>query len=330
MTRLLIYEPSYRTVKSELAAYGDALELLIMDEAAELSIGGVPVAAEDARPDIAWLSGALWMTRAALPFFRVMLGAPALKWVQSAAAGYDNPFFGRLVTSGARLTTSHGQAVGMADYVLAGVLDAFQRGPERRAAQARREWRELPFREILNSTWMVVGFGAIGQAVATRARGFGARVIGVRRNPAPDPLAEAIISQADVLGRLPEADVVVLSAPLSAATRHMGNTEFFAAMKPGSVLVNVGRGGLIDETALLGALDRGVPAHAVLDVFETEPLPAESPFWTHPRVSLTAHASGVTGAQDGRNRDLFLENLGLYLSGLPLIGEADPKDVIGG
>lgn len=329
MTRLLIFEPSYRTVAAELAAYGDALEIVIMDEAAELSLGGVPIAAEDARADIAWLSGDLWLTRAARAFFGVLLAAPALKWLQSAAAGFDNPAFARLVKNGTRLATSHGQAVGMADYVITGVLDAFQRGPERRAAQARREWVELPFREVLNSTWLVIGFGSIGQGVATRARAFGARIIGVRRNQAPDPLAETIIPQSEVMAHLPEADVVVLSAPLNAATRHMANADFFAAMKPGAVLVNVGRGALIDEAALLPALGRGVPAHAVLDVFETEPLPPESPFWGHPRVSVTAHASGVTGAQDDRNRDLFLENLRLYLAGAPLISEIDPKDVVG-
>ena len=121
---------------------------------------------------------------------------------------------------------------------------------------------------------------------------------------------------------------MVLSPPLNPATHHLANDAFFKAMKPGSVLVNVGRGGLVDEAALLPALDRGIPAHAVLDVFETEPLPPESPFWAHPRVSLTAHCSGVTGTQNERNRLLFLDNLGRYLTGQALLNQIDPKDVM--
>jgi phosphoglycerate dehydrogenase-like enzyme len=140
-------------------------------------------------------------------------------------------------------------------------------------------------------------------------------------------LADAIIPLEALPEHLPAADVVVLCAPLNPATRHLANADFFAAMKPGSVLANVGRGALVDEGALLAALARGAPAHAVLDVFETEPLPSDSPFWGHPAVSLSPHNSGVTGAQDARNRDLFLDNLARYLDGRPLLNEIDPRDL---
>ena len=327
MTRLLIYEPAYERVRAEISAL--AVEPLILAKGGGLSLAGAPVETAEARPDIAWFSSDLYLNPDAPAFVGAVLAAPDLKWVQSAAAGFDHPLFGRIVDKGARLTTSHGQAVGMADYVVAGVLDHFQRGSDRRAAQAAKQWKDLPFREVRASTWLLIGFGAIGQGVAQRARGFGARIVGVRRNQASDPLADVIAPIEALPQHLPDADVVVLSVPLGATTRHLAGAAFFQAMKPGSVLVNVGRGGLVDEAALLAALDRGVPAHAVLDVFETEPLPAESPFWTHPRVSLTAHCSGVTGAQAGRNQALFLDNLKRWLAGQPLISEMDPKDVKG-
>jgi phosphoglycerate dehydrogenase-like enzyme len=177
---------------------------------------------------------------------------------------------------------------------------------------------------------VVLGFGAIGQGVGRRARAFGAHVTGVRRRPGPDPDADRVATPSQFLDVLPEADVVVLCCPLTAETRHVAGADAFARMKAGSVLVNVGRGGLVDEPALLAALDRGVPAHAVLDVFETEPLPPDSRFWSHPSVTLTAHASGMSAGNPVRNDALFVENLRRYLVGEALENEADPKDVLAG
>lgn len=330
MARLLIYEPSYRRVRAALARFGDAIEPLVVDREGAISLAGEAVSAEDAQPEIAWFSGDLYQQKAAGPFVQAMLASENLKWFHSAAAGFDHPMFQRVAAKGVRFTTSHGQAVGMAEYVLAGVLDAFQRGADRRAAQQARDWSRLVFREVMGSRWLIFGFGAIGQAVAERARAFGARIVGVRRAVAPHPLAETIIAQADVLAHLPDADVVVLCAPISGTTRHVADGAFFAAMKEGSVIVNVGRGALIDEAALLAALDRGRPAHAVLDVFATEPLPADSPFWAHPRVSLTSHASGNTDGEDRRNEELFVDNFVRYLDGKPLLNEAVAGDVLAG
>jgi phosphoglycerate dehydrogenase-like enzyme len=329
MTRLLIYAPSYGRIADEIARRARDLEILQMDETGAITLHGAAVDAADAAPDAAWADHGVFTGPAVRPFVVTLLKAPSLKWVQSAAAGYDNPLFSQLVSKGVVLTTSHGQAVGMADYVLAGVLDHFQRGPERRAAQAEQIWWRESFREISGSQWLIVGFGAIGQGVAQRARAFGAGIVGVRRDPAPHPLADRIVSLDAIHDELPAADVVVLGIPLSAATRHLADAAFFAAMKPGSVLVNVGRGALVDEAALLAALDQGVPEHAVLDVFETEPLPEESPFWAHPRVSLTGHASGITDGQHLRNEALFLDNLGRFAAGEPMLNVAAPQDVLG-
>ncbi|WP_337185895.1 D-2-hydroxyacid dehydrogenase [Phenylobacterium sp.] len=328
--RLLIYEPSFRRLEAEISALGPVVEPLLMSDSGEVTLNGAPVPADAVNAEAAWTNADVFFGPCVRAFMTAMLKSPGLKWVQSGAAGFDNAVFGQIVQKGATLTTSHGQAVGMSEYVLAGVLDAFQNGPERRAHQAAGRWERVRFREINGSRWLIVGFGAIGKGVADRARAFGAHVTGVRRRQDADPSADRIAAMGDLPALLPEADVVVLCCPLTAETRHVADAGFFAAMKPGAVLVNVGRGGLVDEPALLAALDRGVPEHAVLDVFETEPLPAESPFWRHPRVSLTPHASGITDGQHVRNDRLFAENLRRYVAGEPLLNVADPKDVLAG
>ena len=300
-----------------------------MDADGGFSLDGAAISSDDAAPTLAWATHDLFTSPALRTFMVTLLKSPDLKWLQSSSAGVDNPVFGQLVSRGVRLTTSHGQAVSMSDYVLAGALDHFQRGPERREAQGARDWRRIRTRELLDTSWLIVGFGAVGQAVAARAKAFGARVVGVRRDQTPHPLADRMVPPERLGEELSGADVVVLACPLTAATRHLANAAFFAAIKPDVVLVNVGRGGLVDEAALLAGLEQGRPARAVLDVFETEPLPADDPLWTHPKVSVTAHASGIGMGQDDRNRDLFVDNLGRYLAGRPLLnavakGDAEP------
>jgi phosphoglycerate dehydrogenase-like enzyme len=330
MPRLLVYAPSYRRLAGEIAARAPGMEILLIDNEGTVTLDGAEIPVDEARPDAAWANYEVFMGPASRPFSVAMLKAPSLKWVQSAAAGFDHAIFVQLVSKGVALTTSHGQAVGMADYVVAGVLDHFQGGPERRKAQAEKVWRREAFREVTGTQWLVIGFGAIGQGVAHRAKAFGANVVGVRRDPSAHPDADRIVDLDALPAELPGADVVVLSIPLAPRTRHLANEAFFQSMKPRSVLVNVGRGGLVDETALLAALDRGVPEHAVLDVFETEPLPADSLFWSHPRVSLTGHASGITGGENHRNQALFLDNLARFAAGQPLLNQARPDDVLGG
>jgi phosphoglycerate dehydrogenase-like enzyme len=330
MTRILVYEPSLKRIQARLPAAAQNAEFVIVDENGVLTLDGREISIEEANPEIGWMPVELFGSPAARNFFVALLKAPALKWVQSAAAGFDNPAFKGLVGNGARLTTNNAQAVSMAEYVLWGVLDHFQRGSERRAAQAGHEWARLPYREIGRMRWLIIGFGAIGQAVAVRAAAFGAHITGVRRTLGPHPLANAMVTPEQERAQLPEADVVVLLVPLSPATAGMVDADFLAAMKPGSMLVNVGRGDLVDEPALLAALDAGKPEHALLDVFHDEPLPADSPFWDHPRVTLTGHASSIGDGLGPRGEELFLDNLDRYLTGQPLLNEADPKDVLAG
>ncbi len=325
--RLLLHERSYGRVKLALESL-NGVEVLLVDDDGQITLGGAPVNPEAARPEAGWANVDTFFSGAAPPFMSALLGSPDLKWVQSSAAGFDNPVFAQIVAKGARLTTSHGQAAGMADYVLWGVLDVFQGGIRRRAFQAAGAWERTTSREIWGSNWTILGFGAIGRGVALRARAFGAHITAIRRSVEPDPAADRMATRGQFLDLLPDTDVLVLAAPLSPETRRIADAAAFARMKPGSILANVGRGPLVDETALLAALDRDAPGHAVLDVFETEPLPADSRFWSHPKVTLTPHSSGISLGNPARNDATFVENLRRYLAGEPLVHEARAADVL--
>jgi phosphoglycerate dehydrogenase-like enzyme len=326
--RVLLCRTAYERIAPHLLAREIRIHPVLVLENGSLVSDGAAVSAEEAAVEAGWISPDVFAgpTRA---FMVALLKSPVLRWVQSGAAGFDDPVFARFAAKGARLTTNSTQAPAIAEYVLANVLDEFQRGPERRQAQAAAEWARLPFREIGGSTWVVLGFGAIGQAVGALARAFGARVIGVRRTAAAHSAADEIADPSRLHEVLPVADVVVLAAPLTSQTASMVDRMFLAAMKPESVLINVGRGGLIDERALLEALDRGRPQRAVLDVFRQEPLPPESPFWRHPAVTVTPHLAAAGSGRATRGDALFVENLQRFLRDEPLLNEARPEDVLG-
>jgi phosphoglycerate dehydrogenase-like enzyme len=325
--RLILHESALRRVRAELAVVAPQLQLVVVDAEGRITCDGDSLDTEAAQPEAGWMSNDGMGGAGGRAMFISLLKARKLGWVQSGAAGVDNPVWAQLADKGAVLTTGHGQAISIAEYVLASVLGCYQRLAERRAEQAAHRWTRLPFREIAGKRWLVIGFGAIGQAVAERAKAFGAHVTGVRRSVAPHPAADRMAGLEEVMALLPQSDVVVLAAPLNEATRNLADADFFAAMKPRSLVVNVGRGGLVDEAALLAALDTGVPEQALLDVFQAEPLPAASPLWDHPRVSLTAHASAFGDGQAARNDAIFLENLRRRLGGEPLLYVADPRDL---
>lgn len=230
--------------------------------------------------------------------------------MQSAASGIEAPVLRTLLERGTRLTRAHVTAVPIAEYVMQAVLSHYQQPHLWERQRAERQWQHRTFREVWRSTWLIVGLGAIGAEIAARAKAFGAYVIGVRRRPpqGTEPVDELLLP-AYLLDAAPRADVVVLAAPSTDETRHIVDATFLGAMRPGSVLVNVARGELVDEEALLAALDTGIPEAAVLDVFSNEPLPPDSPFWTHPRVVMTPHSSGGGVGRLERAVDVFAENL---------------------
>jgi phosphoglycerate dehydrogenase-like enzyme len=280
---------------------------------------------DDARPEVAWATADLFDGEGPVrPFFGLLLRSPALRWLQVSAAGVDHPFFAELLGRGTRLTTSHVTDIPIAEYVLRAVLDHYQDAGRWREGQVARRWEPHDFRELHGTTWLVWGLGAIGTAVAVRAGAFGVRVVGVRRSPTgSEPVAE-VRTPAEAPGAVADADVVVLAVPSTTETAALVDAAFLAAMRPGSVLVNVARGALVDEAALLAALDRGVPELAVLDVVRTEPLPDAHPLWTHPRVVLTPHSSAGGRGRFDRAAEVFFDNLGRWRDGEPLVNEVPP------
>lgn len=313
--RLLVFEPAYHRIKDSLPGEAAGLEPLLIREDSTLSLNGAPVDPDAAAFDIAWASSDLYMKGPARVMFKLLTAARGLKWFQSGAAGFDHPIFREVAATGTIMTRSDAQGVSIAEFVLARVLEAFQPTVERREAQALKQWERYPFRDLYGTTWLMIGYGAIGRETGIRAKAFGAHVIGVRRTPSADDPADEMITPDKVLETLPRADVVVLAAPHTDETNALVDAGFLSSMKPESVLVNVARGRLVDEAALLDALDTGTPEMAILDVFEHEPLPDDSPLWAHPRVMLTAHCAAESRLNLLRGDDVFLENLGRYMRG---------------
>jgi phosphoglycerate dehydrogenase-like enzyme len=319
----LLTETADRLLEQRMDRVDPAVEQVRMGRDGRLTIGGREIDADAVQPEVACATGDLFFRGGAAPWFELLLGTTSIQWFQSPAAGYI-ALYDRLFELGMRITGAHVNAIPIAEYVIQAVLARFQRADEWAAARSAREWRPHEFREVLGTTWLVIGVGSIGSAVAERARALGARVLGHRRHPTGREPVHEMLSREALLDELPRCDVVVLAAPATAETIGFVDDRFLAAMAPGSVLVNVARGALVDETALLAALDRGRPEAAILDVFATEPLPADSPFWDHPGVVLTPHSSAGGLARHSRVVDLFVENLERYRAGQPLLHEVRP------
>lgn len=270
--------------------------------------------------EIAYFSGDLFPARAS-EFWRPILRLEKLRWLHSYSAGVDHWVFQKVREKGVRLTNSSGAAaVPIAHTVmlyllalsrdLAGFLDA----------QRRHAWEPRAVADLQGQVLGVVGLGPIGLEVARLGGAFGMRVIGLRRAARGDEPCETWpLSRLDDL--LPLADHLVLALPLTAETRHLIDARALARLKPSATLVNVGRGELVDEPALAAALHDGRLAGAGLDVFETEPLPAESPLWDQPRVIVTPHSAGTNPGNDERATAIFLDNLRRWQRGEPLRNE---------
>jgi phosphoglycerate dehydrogenase-like enzyme len=252
--------------------------------------------------------------------------APRLRWVQSLSAGIeraDPELYRDLIVTNA----SGVAAPAMAEYVIA-VMLMFAKGFLRmlRNQLAHRWDRRLEAFELGGKTCGIVGMGAIGGEVAQRAKALAMRVLGLRRSTAPRPTdryADALLTPADLPRLLAESDYVVLAAPLTPETRHLIGAAELHQMKRTAVLINVGRGALVDEEALVAALREGIIRGAALDVFEREPLPPDSPLWDLENVLVTPHFSAGGDRYAERAAELVCDNLRRYLAGEPLRNVVD-------
>ncbi len=267
---------------------------------------------------------------AADAFERLLARAPDLRWVHSAAAGVE-----RLLAPAGQaraLTITNARGVfsrPIAEYVVMMVLAVSRRLPQLLELAAERTWQPLEGRELRDTTLGIVGFGSIGRAVTELAAPFGPRIIATRRSGPARPGEPPLPAGVELVG--PEAfgevvaasDFVILAVPLTPETEDLVDDRVLALMKPTAWLVNVARGRLIVERALLRALRDGTIAGAVLDAFREEPLPPDSPFYGLPNAIVTPHTAWSSGRVLDRTVELFAENLRRYAAGEPLLNTVD-------
>lgn len=266
----------------------------------------------------------------------LFLAGPKLKWVLTGTAGVASLLFDEMHARDVALTNAAGiYGPTIAEHTLAGVLHFLRAFDLASALRAERRFDQSAFahpgaavREIDECTVLVIGAGGVGTEIATRFSALGARVIGVRRRPglgAPPGFAE-VHGLSELDGLLPNADVIVLATPLTDATRQLLHADRLALLHPGTILVNVARGALVDEEALVQALKSGRVRGAVLDVFAKEPLASESPLWHLPNVLWTPHVSGVSPRRFwDRLQALILDNWERYRAGTPMRNLVDKR-----
>ena len=277
-----------------------------------------------------------WLSAEA--FDRLLARAPRLSWVHSASAGVERALTPTARERGVVITNARGVfSRPIAEYVLMMILAISRRLPQLLELQRERTWQPLEGHELRDLTIGIVGLGSIGRAVATLASAFGCRVVAIRRRTetggssgSADVDGLRAVEPDEVLGPdglpalLAQSDFVVLAAPLTPETEGMIDDAALASMKRGSWLVNVARGRLIDERALLRALGEGRIGGAVLDTFAEEPLPPDSPFYDLPNAIVTPHTSWSSARVLDRSVELFCDNLRRFAAGEPLLNVVDP------
>ena len=250
--------------------------------------------------------------------------AGRLRWIQTASDGVDGLLFPSLVDSDVLVTNGRGIFEdAIAEWVIGVLLGFVTRIPESFAAQRQHRWISGETERLAGSRLLVVGPGPIGRAVATRARALGMEIAAVGRTARMDQMFGQICPVAELIEAVADADVVLDTVPLTPETHHLFDAQVFAAMRPTARFVNVGRGATVDEPSLIRALQAGQLSGAAIDVFETEPLPADSPLWDLPGVIVSPHMCGDFKGWEEVAVALFLDNLGRFARGEELRNPVD-------
>ncbi|QHJ01520.1 D-2-hydroxyacid dehydrogenase [Xylophilus rhododendri] len=307
------------------ALHGEAVAQVLQGRPHQLVLpGGGDVDIAFVTREVTGLSTKHQVLPATQAFYDSLRAAPSLRWVQLHSAGADRPVFVELKARGVDIATASGaNAEVVAQSAVAGLLALARRFPQLMAAQQERRWAPLMGgalpRDLNGQHATIVGWGPIGQHVGRLLTAFGLRISVVRSSasaPGAEPAAVAFESLKELL---PATDWLVLACPLSERTRGLVDAEALALLPASAHLVNVARGEIVDEAALIEALQQQRLAGAFLDVFHQEPLPAESPLWSLPNVIATPHSAGFSDGNAARVAAMFLENLGRWAAGEPLL-----------
>lgn len=250
-----------------------------------------------------------------------------LEWVHALAAGLEDLLFPALVESKVVLTNTRGVfARSLGEFALAGMLHFAKDLRRLQRQQAEGRWEPFDIDELHGRVLGIVGYGSIGRAAAERAKAFGMRIHALRRRPglsAQDPLVDRTYAPAELSGLLAASDYLLCAAPLTEETRGLIGEHQLRQLRPNAVVLNLGRGPVIDEPALIAALDQGRIRGAVLDVFDTEPLPPGHPFYRMENVLLSPHSADHTATWMDDAMQLFVENYRRYIGGEPLLNVSD-------
>lgn len=250
---------------------------------------------------------------------------PSLEWVQLCSTGFSDNVTPQVLNGAVTLTNAPGlHTVPIAESVMAAILDFAKRIGQRREDQRQRVWNRLQNEELGGKVVLILGLGRIGTRVATLCKAFGMVVHGIKQRVEPVEDVDAVRSVDSLHSLLPEADYVVLALPLTGQTENLLGTAEFNLMKQSAYFVNIGRGRVVDEPAMVAALLDGLIAGAYLDAFAEEPLPTDHALWGLENVLLVPHDSHSSPLIGDRMVEIFCDNLERYVNGLPLKNVCDP------